>query len=152
MGGSGGRGGKPPPGGREATAPAIVSSDPIVIMERELPSLRNDLFLTGKQIALWTAFEREVRDAAQLTRARERMIYAARNFGPPGSAPSQPNTDPIPDAAGFLQHLAEDDRVRAEIMADLVARFKVLYVSLNDNQKSSLEKRFALALRDPLRM
>jgi hypothetical protein len=150
MGGPGGRGGKPPSDSREAgrTPPA---TDAVQALERELPSLRDDLFITREQLPLWAAFERDVRDIAQIARMRERQSYAGRGVAAPGDPPAAGPGGP-PDALATLQRLAEDDRARADAMNDLVAHFKALYASFSEGQRSRFEQRFALALRDPLRL
>src|SRR3982750_496887 len=56
--------------------PALA--DPIVAIERELPSLRTDLKLTTEQAALFDSFEREARDAADAGRLRPRHLTALR--------------------------------------------------------------------------
>ena len=71
-------GGQPPaaPGGPErqgqerAGAPVAARSllrqpDPVIALERELPSLRTDLALSAAQEAFWGPFERSLRDAAE---------------------------------------------------------------------------------------
>lgn len=126
--------------GREGQARRpLLAADPVFAIEHELPSLRADLALAPAQAALWGPFERSLRDAAELARGRTKKLLAPRPAG-----------TPAPDAPGFVAALAEDDRLRAETMADAAARLKTLYASLTPAQRSLVDRRVWLAQSDPL--
>ena len=57
-------------------APPLL--DPVVAIERELPSLRIDLKLTADQTPLFDSFERQVRNTAEAGRVRNRHLSAFR--------------------------------------------------------------------------
>ena len=76
----------------------VRAADPVIALERELPSLRTDLALTAEQSALWGPFERSVRDAAELTRQRLKKMLAPR-----------PVDAPAPNAVGLIATLADDE-------------------------------------------
>ncbi len=122
------------PGQRQA--PAV---DPVFALERELPSLRADLRLDEAQDELWGPFDRSVRDAAELTRQRTRRMMAPR-----------PVDAPAPNAPGVITALADDERMRADAMADAAARLKVLYEGLTAAQRSLFDRRVLLSQSEPL--
>src|SRR5690242_18750303 len=77
-----------------------AAAEPFAALERELPSLKDDLKLDARQSDAWNAFERDVRDAAESARSRRRHILALRTGGAaPATAPS------------LLSSLAEDARI-----------------------------------------
>jgi hypothetical protein len=49
-----------------------------------------------------------------------------------------------------ISGLAEDDRMRAEAMGDLVAKLKVLYDALSPKQRTLFDRRVLLAQSEPL--
>ena len=61
---------------RNAAATNPVLSEPAIAIERELPSLRNELLLEVAQVDAWTVFERSVREAAQAARARTGAFWS----------------------------------------------------------------------------
>ena len=107
-------------------------------IERELPSLKVDLKLSAEQLAAWTAFERDVRDVAELARARRRHVMAL------GAASGGTS------ALTLVQTVAEDDRMRAEGMADLRSHLQALYAALADDQRRLLDQRVTQSQTDPL--
>jgi len=117
----------------------IQAPDPVMALERELPSLRTDLNLETEQRALWAPFERAVRDSAELSRQRTKKLLAPR-----------PVDAPTPNALGFVAALADDERQRADAMADAAARMKVLYESLSPAQRSLFDRRVFLSQSEPL--
>lgn len=133
------------PDGREAQQQQdpvrrpIGVPDPVIALERELPSLRTDLGLNTEQSALWGPFERSVRDAAELTRQRTKKLLAPR-----------PVDAPAPNALGLISALADDERMRADAMADAAARMKALYDGLTPAQRSLFDRRVLLSQSEPL--
>jgi hypothetical protein len=117
----------------------VRTADPVIALERELPSLRTDLALAPEQIALWGPFERSIRDAAELTRQRLKKMLAPR-----------PVDAPAPNALGLITTLAQDERMRADAMGDAASRMKTLYDSLAPAQRSLFDRRVLLSQSDPL--
>ena len=115
------------------------AADPILAIEHELPSLAVDLLVTAEQRPLWASFERSVRDVAELSRSRTRKLMAPRSLDAPA-----------PDAAATINALADDDRQRAEAMADVAMRLKALQESLTAQQRALLDRRILLAVTEPL--
>jgi hypothetical protein len=113
-------------------------ADPLAAIERELPSLKTDLKLAPGQLAPWDAFERDVRDVAEMGRSRRRHVMAL------GGAPGGPT------AVALVKALAEDDRMRAEAMADLRSHLEALYGALDEGQRTMLDRRIAQSQTDPL--
>ena len=131
-----------PPQGQRAPGMASQAprlADPVILLERELPSLRTDLALLPEQQALWGPFERGIRDAAELSRQRLKKMMAAR---PLDAAP--------PDASRVVAAFADDDRMRAEATAFAAARLKALYDSLSPGQRALLDRRVLLSQSEPL--
>jgi hypothetical protein len=130
-----------PPSERRDEGPprAAPASDPVLALERELPSLRTDLGLAVEQRVLWAPFERSVRDAAELTRQNARKRMAPR-----------PVDAPAPNAMAVIASLADDDRMRSDAMADAAARMKSLYEALTSAQQSMLDRRLLLSQSEPL--
>jgi hypothetical protein len=125
---------------REDTPPRVVQApDPVIALERELPSLRTDLGLDEKQKALWGPFERSVRDAAELTRQKTKKLMAPR-----------PVDAPVPNATAVLASLADDERMRAEAIGDAAARLRALYEALSAPQRAMLDRRVLLSQSEPL--
>jgi hypothetical protein len=122
---------------RQPNAPQ-PPADPIASIERELPSLKVDLKLAADQAAAWAAFERDVRDAAETERARRRHVMALAG---PSEAPS---------ALALVKAVAEDDRMRAEAMADLRSHLQALYSALAHEQRLLLDRRVAQSQSEPL--
>lgn len=122
---------------RQPNAPQ-PPADPIASIERELPSLKVDLKLTAEQVAAWSTFERDVRDVAEMGRARRKHIMAL------GGASDTPS------ALTLVQTVAEDDRMRAEAMADLRSHLQALYGAFTDDQRRLLDRRVAQSQADPL--
>jgi hypothetical protein len=129
----------PRPEERMPQANSALGADPIFAFERELPSLRADLALKPEQQAGWSAFERAVRDTAELQRQRTRRLMAPR-----------PIDAPAPNAVAVVNSFAEDDRLRAEAMAAAAERFRAVYDALSAEQRALLDRRALLALTDPL--
>ncbi len=124
---------------RPPQANSALGADPVFTLERELPSLRADLALKGDQAAAWSAFERAVRDTAELQRQRTRRLMAPR-----------PVDAPAPDAVALVTVMAEDDRLRAEAIAAALERFKAVVAMLAPEQRALLDRRAMLAITDPL--
>ena len=127
---------------REPDAPPTAATrlqDPFEALERELPSLRVDLRITPDQAPSWSRFEREVRDLAELDRARRRDLIALR----------EPAEKPLP-AAKLVQSLAEHDRKRAEASGRLVHNFEALYALLDARQQAMLDRRILMSQTQPL--
>jgi len=117
----------------------VVPDDPFSAIERELPSLTVDIRLTSAQVDAWNVFQRDVRDIAEMDRARRRHVMAMREGG-----------DAPPTALTLVAALAEDDRMRAEATGDLQLHLEVLYAMLSDAQKRVLDTRLILSQTEPL--
>ena len=132
--------GSPRESGDSARRPpaAQAPADPIASIERELPSLRTDLKLTAEQTTAWSTFERDVRDVAEMGRASRKHVMAL------GGASEKPS------ALTLVQAVAEDDRMRAEAMADLRSHLQALYAAFTDDQRRLLDRRVAQSQTDPL--
>lgn len=128
-----------------ATNPAL--SEPAIAIERELPSLRNDLLLDTTQVDAWTGFERSVRDAAQAARARQRRLLEQRQAAMVGGID-------LPPGAAFnsLQDLGDDDRNRADLLTNIAQALSTLTKILDTRQAAMINRRVLQALRDPLGM
>jgi len=143
---SGGRGEKsrlPPSKAREDPASPRLRGvpDPMIAIERELPSLATDLNLASEQKELWRAFERTVRDVAELSRQRTKKLTATR-----------PLDAPTPAAGAILAALADDDRIRSEAMTDVMTSLKAVQDTMTPAQRSMFDRRVHLALSEPLGM
>lgn len=140
-GGSEGRkGGMPRPMDKPEPRAAPQAQDPIIAVERELPSLAIDLRLTPEQAGLWAKFLRETRDVAQLSRMR-----AKRYFSSPDTLKAA-----APSAMELFSDMADDDRQRADAMTDLLISLKTLFASLDYNQRALFNRRILQAQREPL--
>jgi hypothetical protein len=124
--------------GKRAASVPPAPSDPMAAIERELPSLKVDLRLSAEQLGAWSAFERDVRDVAEMGRARRRHVMAL-GIAPEGAS-----------ALTLVQTVAEDDRMRAEGMADLRSHLQALYAALADDQRRLLDRRVTQSQTDPL--
>jgi hypothetical protein len=126
---------------REASKAAAASPahEPFAALARELPSLKVDLKLTADQVNAWSVFERDVRDLAEMDRARRRHLMALREEG------AKP-----PTAVAMVATLVEEDRLKAEATGDLKAHLDALYARLDDAQRSLLDRRVVLSQTEPL--
>jgi hypothetical protein len=131
--------GQPAPDQAEQAPRPLRAADPVIALERELPSLRTDLGLSAEQGALWGPFERGIRDAAELSRQRLKKMMAAR-----------PLDAAAPSASDIVSAFADDDRMRADATAFAAARLKVLYETLTPVQRSLFDRRVLLSQSDPL--
>ena len=120
-------------------ATAAAGSEPYGALERELPSLKVDLKLTAAQVDAWSLFERDVRDVAEMDRARRRHVLALGQ-----------STEKAPTAVAMIGTLAEEDRVKAEATADLKRHLDALYAKLDDAQRAMLDRRVVLSQTEPL--
>ena len=120
-----------------AANPALA--DPIVAIERELPSLRTDLKLTTEQSALFDSFEREVRDAADAGRLRPRHLSALRTDD--GSSVA---------ATKVFNTIADDDAQRAEATRHALETLQALVATLTPEQQRQFDRRIIQSLREPL--
>jgi hypothetical protein len=116
-----------------------MPDDPFAAVERELPSLSLDIGLTSAQVDAWNAFQRDVRDIAEMGRTRRRHVMGMRDTG------DSPTT-----ALTLVRTLSEDDRMRAEATRDLQRHVEALYAMLSDAQRRVLDKRLILSQTDPL--
>jgi hypothetical protein len=91
------------------------------------------------QLDPWRAFERDVRDLAEMDRARRRHLISMRQ------ADNQ-----APGAVSLVSSLVEDDRMRAEAAADLKRHLDALYALLDESQKRTLDRRVVQSQADPL--
>ena len=124
----------------ESNRPATpVSTDPFGALERELPSLQVDLLIRQEQLEAWRVYERDVRDIAEMERARHRHLLALRNFG-----------ETPPTAITFVNSLVEDDRQRAEAGVELKRHLEQLYTKLDDAQRRTFDRRTLQSQIEPL--
>jgi hypothetical protein len=98
-----------------------------------------DLQLKAEQVNAWSVFERDVRDAAEIDRARRKHAMAVRNA-----------EDSHKTAIAVVNSIAEDDRVRAEISADLRKHLEALYQMLDATQRALLDRRVVMSQTDPI--
>jgi hypothetical protein len=124
---------------RAKDAAPSPAQEPFSALERELPSLKVDMLLTAEQVAPWNTFERDVRDVAEMDRARRRHLMALRDGG-----------ETAPTAVTFMAALAEDERLKAEATSDLKRHIEVLYAMLDDKQRQTLDRRVVLSQTEPL--
>jgi LTXXQ motif family protein len=120
-------------------ATPVAASDPFSALERELPSLAVDLRLSAEQVSPWSAFERDVRDVAEMTRSQRRHMLALREGG-----------EKPPTAVSLVATLAEDQRIKAEATRELQHHLEALYARLDDAQKLTLDRRVVLSQTEPL--
>jgi hypothetical protein len=113
--------------------------DPIAAVEHELPSLRADLKLTADQTPLFDAFEREVREAAEAGRSRDRHLATFRS-GDAGTL----------TADAVLGAFVADDAQRADAGRLALERMTALYGALTPEQQKLFDRRIAESLREPL--
>jgi len=114
-------------------------ADPIVAVERELPSLRVDLKLTAEQAPLFDSFERQVRNTTEAGRLRAGHLSALRIDD--GSTKT---------AAAVLGTIADDDIQRADAERTMLDRMTTLYTALTPDQRKQLDRRIIQSLREPL--
>jgi hypothetical protein len=125
---------------QDRTAPRSPAvTDPMMALERELPSLRTDLKLNAEQQRLWDAFERRARDAAEMSRTRLKRMASIRV-----------EPDKSISAVAFVNGVADDDVQRAEAMKDTCVKLQALYDTLSTEQKALLDRRVLLAQKEPL--
>lgn len=128
---------RPGDSGGRSTNPALA--DPVVAIERELPSLRVDLNLTAAQAPLFDSFEREVREAADAGRLRAHHLSAFRTDD--GSTVT---------AETVLTTFVDDDGERADAMRQALERKQALFAALTPDQRKQFDRRIIEALREPL--
>jgi hypothetical protein len=121
---------------RSAAAPF---PEPYGALERELPSLKVDILIKEDQLDLWRIFERDVKDIAEMERARRRHVMALRDSG-----------DKPPTAVTFVSSLVEDDRLKAEATAELKRHLEQLYAKLDDSQRRTFDRRIIQSQVEPL--
>ncbi len=117
----------------------ITVADPFASLERELPSLKNDLRLTAEQSEAWNLFERDVRDAAEMDRMRRRHLMSLWEGG-----------EKAPNALTVIGTLAEEDRVKSEATTDLKRHLEALYARLDESQRRLVDRRVVLSQTDPM--
>src|SRR5450432_1926611 len=91
--------------------PATASQEPFALLE------------------LWRAFERHVRDMADMVRAQRRYLQSLRDGG-----------ESTPSAMTLIAALAEDERTKNEAMLDLRHHLDALYAALDNTQKRTLDR------------
>jgi len=138
-----GRGGSPREGQTRSERPQNASpataNDPFSALERELPSLEVDLVLKPEQVDAWRVFSRDVRDIAEMDRARRRHLMSLREGG-----------EKPPTASTLIATLAEDERMRYEAIIELRRHFEQLYASLEDSQRRTIDRRVIQSQVEPL--
>jgi hypothetical protein len=115
------------------------AQEPYAALEREMPSLAVDLRLTPEQVEGWRVFERDVRDLAEMDRARRRHLMSLREGG-----------ERPPTAVTFMAALAEDERLRAEAAGDMKRHLDAVYARLDDSQRRTLDRRMVQSQVEPL--
>lgn len=118
---------------------ASPGQEPFAALERELPSLNVDLLLNKDQLDLWRAFERDVRDVAEMGRTQSRHASSLREGG-----------ENPPTAMLVIASLAEDERMKNDALADLKRHLEALYAALDDRQKRTLDQRVVQSQPQPL--
>ena len=121
---------------KPSTAPAL---DPFGALERELPSLKVDMMVREEQLDAWRVYERDVRDIAEMDRARRRHLLSLREGG-----------EKPPTASTLIATLAEDERMRYEAITDLRRHFDQLYGALEDSQRRTIDRRVIQSQVEPL--
>ena len=114
-------------------------ADPMVAIERELPSLRLDLKLEGEQGALFDSLSRAVRDATEAARQRARRMSAFKFDD--GSTVS---------ASSIILTVVETDAARAIAMQAVNERLEALYNTFNADQRRMFDRRVMQSQREPL--
>ncbi len=114
------------------------AEQPLDALEREMPSLQVDLQLEPAQLDAWRAFERGVRNAAEIGRAQRRRTFALAN----GSA--------APSAPTLIGALADDERAKAQAVARVRTDLDTLYALLDEGQRRMLDRRIVQSQTDPL--
>ena len=127
---------RPGDSGPRAVPPLV---DPVIAVERELPSLRIDLKLTADQTPLFDSFERQVRNAAEAGRVRNRHLSAFRV-----DEGSSVTADVV------LSTISDDDAERAEATRIALEKMTALYGVLTSDQRKQFDRRIIQSLREPL--
>jgi hypothetical protein len=125
-------------GDANSRATALALADPIVAIERELPSLRIDLKLTAGQEPLFDSFERQVRNAGDAGRLRAGHLAAFR--ADDGSSVAAKNV---------LGTIADDDEQRADATRQAREQMKALFATLTPDQQKQFDQRIIQSLREP---
>ena len=133
------RGGSPRDRPSQNATPAAAPNDPFSALERELPSLEVDLAVTAAQLDPWRVFARDVRDIADMDRARRKHLMSLREGG-----------ENPPTAGTLIATLAEDERMRYEAITDLRRHFDQLYFLLDDGQRRIIDRRVIQSQIEPL--
>jgi hypothetical protein len=125
--------------GEARRGPSSGVPEPFGALERELPSMKVDLLIREEQLDDWRVFERDVRDIAEMERARKRHLMALRESG-----------DKAPTALTLVAALAEEDRLKSEASADLKRHVESLYRKLDDGQRRTFDRRTIQSQTEPL--
>lgn len=133
------RGGSPRDRPSQSTTPAAAATDPFSALERELPSLEVDMVLKTEQLDSWRVFARDIRDIAEMDRARRRHLMSLREGG-----------ENPPTAGTLIATLTEDERMRYEAIVDMRRHFDQLYYMLDDSQRRTIDRRVIQSQVEPL--
>jgi hypothetical protein len=95
--------------------------------------------LKPEQVDAWRVFSRDVRDIAEMDRARRRHLLSLREGG-----------EKPPTASTLIATLAEDERMRYEAITDLRRHFDQLYGALEDSQRRTIDRRVIQSQVEPL--
>ena len=128
--------GSDPEARKSSTAPAF---DPFGALERELPSLKVDLLVREEQLDAWRVYERDVRDIAEMERARRCHLTSLREFG-----------DAPPTAVKVIGSIVADDRQCAEAGGELKRHLEQLYTKLDETQRRTFDRRTLQSQIEPL--
>ena len=135
------RGAERPNAERGTTPRAAAPIDPLAAIQRELPSLKADLKLSGEQSTAWDAFAAGVRQSANAYANRVRREALAR--------PREDAGEPAP-ALNYFATLADEDAQRAEAMRETRVRLAALLELLSAEQRKMFDRRIAQSQREPL--
>lgn len=123
-----------------AAKPTVAPmTDPMLAIEREMTSVRVDLKLSPEQTPFFDSFDREVRNAARVSRERTRQLAGFRLDD--GSTVA---------ATSIITTIAEADLRRAESMREVASKLDALQAAFTPDQRKQLDRRVMQAMREPL--
>jgi hypothetical protein len=116
-----------------------MAAEPLSALERELISLKADIHLRPDQLDAWNLFENGVRLAAQVEREERRRSIALSE-----------KSDPPPTALAIIEGLAQDERRKAEALAEVRRQLHSLDDKLDAVQRAMLDRRVVQSQAEPL--
>lgn len=124
------------------------ATDAVAAIQRELPSLKVDLKINAEQTPAWNAFVSSVRQVREISLAAAKREMAARASAQRTRSEST-EVEP-PSALSFVTALVDEERKRVTAMADMQGALSALVEMLSAEQRKMLDRRIALAQREPL--